>query len=124
MKFFTSRKGSAIFSATISVLVALFLGAVFALCGGGFHRFVNLSLTMYLIFCAPATLMAILLLITNISEDCVSWISYGLYYGTLGISVLIDKLGWYMPDEAKYIIGAVISGLICYIVWLKKQPKE
>ena len=53
-----------------------------------------------------------------------SWISYGLYYGTLGISVLIDKLGWYMPDEAKYIIGAVISGLICYIVWLKKQPKK
>lgn len=79
---------------------------------------------MYLLFCAPLTLMGILLLITNISEDCVSWISYGLYYGTLGISVLIDKLGWYMPDEAKYIIGAVISGLICYIVWLKKQPKK
>jgi len=39
-------------------------------------------------------------------------------------AILIDKLGWYMPDEAKYIIGAVLSGLICYIVWLKKQQKK
>lgn len=124
MKFFTSRKVSAIFCAIISALVALFLGAVVALCCGEFYRTVKLSIMMYLLFCAPLTLMAILLLITNISEDCVSWISYGLYYGTLGISVLIDKFGWYMPDEAKYIIGAVISGLICYIVWLKKQPKK
>jgi hypothetical protein len=121
MKWLKTRKGTALLMFLISVLFAVALGGLFSLFQ---RRFLNSALMMYLLFSAPMSLAAVLLLITNIPDDFVWGIACGCYYGTLGIAVLIEKLGWDMSDEARFTISAVIAVLICYIVWLKKKPKE
>ena len=121
MKWLKTRKGTALLMFLISVLFAVVFGGLLSLFLG---HFLNTVLNTYLILSAPMSLAAVLLLITNIPDDFVWGIACGCYYGTLGIAVLIEKLGWYMSDEARFTISAVIAVLVCYIVWLKKKPKK
>lgn len=121
MKWLKTKKGDALILFLTSVLVAAILGGLISLFG---RRFLNSALMMYLLFSAPMSLAAVLLLITNIPDDFVYGIACGCYYGTLGIAILIEELGWYMSDKARFTISAVIAILICYIVWLKKKPKK
>jgi len=75
---------------------------------------------IFFLFCGSGVVSALLLILTNISEDLSFGFGAGLYYGTVAIAFATTKLGWLIPDLDRLILSFVIAALICYIVWLKK----
>ena len=117
-KFFNERTKMALTFVLMSAGLTLILGAGLSLLTKNFWYTCVIILGM---FFAPAVVSAALLLLTNIEED-LSWqFGMGLYYGATFVCWLVDKFKWGIPTEGKILLGLIISGLVCYIVYLRMQ---
>lgn len=119
-----TRKGCAIWSIIISVLLSLLLALPFSLlCGDFLGKFFVWSETMFVYFGAVCVVNAALLMFTRISDSLTYGYSLALYYGTIVTANIIKGL-WYMPTEAGYVIGFVITALSCYIFWIRNHSSK
>lgn len=117
---FENRKFMFVFTILVSIALTLVFGALFALTGKNFEEsFLKCCKISFLWFFAPGVVSAALILVTKISMDLVYGFGAGLYYGTIVISAIIRKI-----EIKEYIIGAIISSLIAYIVWIKNFKEE
>ena len=116
-----TRKGLILFYLLMAPLLSLFLGLFLLLAGMDFG---NAVYAMYVLFCAPATVSAFLMVLTPISENLSYGFGCGLYYGTCAVYVITIKLGWTMPELSRYLLGFIIASLVCYIVWLNKYKSK
>lgn len=117
-KFFNGRKGLAFVLLIASAGLTLIFGAGLSLLTKNFWY---TCVIVWGMFFAPAVVSAALLLLTNIEEDLAWPFGAGLYYGTVFVYWLVDKFRWGIPTEDKILLGAIISGLVCYIVYLNMQ---
>lgn len=116
--FFNERTKMALKFLLMSAVLTLILGAGLSLI---IKNFWYTCVMVWWIFFAPAAVSAALLLLTNIEED-LSWgFGAGLYYGAGFVCWLVDKFKWGIPTEGKILLGLTISGLVCYIVYLRMQ---
>lgn len=124
-KIFGNRYGMAAFYVVIAAVLTFSLGFVISLIlgDGSLNGFWRSSLLMFWIFFAGAVVAAVLLVITSVPVDLSFGFGYGLYYGTLGVAILLDKL-FLVDKEVGYIIGFVLSALVSYIIWLKKYKAK
>ena len=120
-KLFNGRKGMAFTFLLLSAGLTLVFGAGFSLIT---KDFLGSCIAFFEIFFAFPVVGAALLLLTNIEED-LSWqFGAGLYYGTASVCWLVDKFQWGIPTEGKILLGLIISGLVCYIVYLRIQQRR
>lgn len=120
-KLFNGRKGMAFTLLLLSAGFTLVFGAGFSLLTKNFWGSCK---AFFEIFFAFPVVSAALLLLTNIEED-LSWgFGAGLYYGTGFVCWLVDEFGWGIPIEGQILLGLIISGLVCYIVYLRIQQRR
>lgn len=115
--FFDSRWSLVVVFLLTALLLPLFLGLFLIPAGIDFWAAVY---CMFVLFCAPGVVSAVLLALTPIKEDFSYGFGCGLYYGSCTIYLLTIKLGWSMPEFSRFLLGFVIAALVCYIVWLEK----
>jgi hypothetical protein len=116
--FFNERTKMALKLLLMSAGLTLILGAGLSLVIRDFWY--NCMIVWAMFFAFPVV-SAALLLLTNIEED-LSWgFGAGLYYGTGFVCWLVDKFKWGIPTEGKILLGVTISGLVCYIAYLRMQ---
>ena len=113
--FFRNRYGLALWMCIVACLLSLFLGVMFYVIVQS--DFLDLVIAMFLMWCAPAVVAALLLILTPISEDLSFGFGCGLYYGTLMAYSIISKFTW-SPSFA-WIGGFIFAALVCYIVYNK-----
>lgn len=116
-RMLSTRKGEAAFYAIGSVLYSVVLGGLCSLITGNFFEACK---GIYFMFGAPLTVCAALVLFTKIKNHILGF-SYGLYYGTIFIAFFMQKFGLGVPTKSSYIIGLIISSLLCYIVYLRDK---
>lgn len=73
----------------------------------------------FFMFSAFPCVSGLLLILTNIPEDLSFGFGAALYYGSLTIAAITQKIGWGMGDTDRIILGFIISALVCYIVYLE-----
>ena len=103
-------------------VVTFFLGGILALCGTP-----DFWLTIKMIFwwfTAPAAVASIILLLNMLPVDLAYGFGCAIYYGTAGIWGLLPKIGIYGEDGSMLACSALITCLICYIVYIKKFKDE
>lgn len=120
-KLFNGRKGMAFTLLLLSAGFTLVFGAGFSLLTKNFWGSCK---AFFEIFFAFPIVSAALLLFTNIEEDLTYPFGAGLYYGTGAVCWLVDEFGWGIPIEGKILLGLIISGLVCYIVYLRMQQRR
>lgn len=120
-KIFSGRKGFAFALLLMSAGLTLIFGAGFSLLIKDFWK--SCALCFEIFFAFPVV-SAALLLLTNIPEDLSYEFGAGLYYGTAAVCWLVDKFKWGIPTDGKVLLGLVISGLACYIVYLRIQQRR
>ena len=107
-------------SVGISVAVGFILSLISVAQGDPFNVvFLRTTAMVFGIFGAGSAVGGGLLLITPIPRDLAFGFGNGLYYGTLAAGYFISKLMGY-ESTMFYLIGLIISSLVCYIVWLKE----
>ena len=79
-------------------------------------------LAIFGLFGAPFFVAALLSAFTKLPEDLFTGFSIGIYYGMMLVVVFIGGPDYDRP--VSYIIGAVISSLVCYAVWRTKYKRE
>ena len=118
-KFITeNRYGEALYMAVISILVSMMLGAVCSLIDGTFWRATQIA---FWFFGAPGIVSALLLVLTNIETD-LSWgFGCGLYYGSVFLISIFEKIG---DKSLSYIAGISLTIVVCYSIYLNKFSKR
>lgn len=115
----------AILKIVVSVVLSAILGVIFAAALGGLStkNFFYFSLTMFFCAGAPLVIAGLMEIFTRLDEKFTFGLGCGLYYGTIAGAEVVDFFSS-MEKTGKFVIGAVIAILVCYIVWLKsfKDP--
>lgn len=120
------RKKQAAFLALLSIGVSAVTGLLFCAVGGNdgkpfLDKWLFLSEAVFFLFGGGSFVAALLLILTNMSDDLVFGFGHGLYYGTyLGGGAIHELLRKRVPEIDCLAIAFVITALVCYIVWLKK----
>ena len=117
-RFLNFRFGLALFYVALGFLLSALLAGLCCLIPG--VGFWNTAQSMYFIFFAPTAAIALLLILTSMNENLTYGFGIALYYGTVAIAATTLKLGWYIPNWDRLLLGFAITALICYITWLKK----
>ncbi len=118
-KFITkNRYGEALYMAVISILLSVILGAALSIIAGTFW---DMTQSIFWFFCAPGIVSALLLVLTNI-ESNLSWgFGCGLYYGSVFLISIFEKVG---DKSLPYIAGISLTIAVCYSIHLKKFSKR
>ena len=75
-------------------------------------------------FSATAVVYAVILLLELIPEDIAYGFGCAIYYGTLGVWLVLQKFGINGPDSSMIACSGLITCLICYIVYNKKYKDK
>lgn len=101
----------------IFLLSFIFMGLLTAITGG------DLLWGMFLfalVFGGGQIVYPFIAFVMRGSEESYGF-SYGFYYGTLGLCILIQKMNIIESSETILLISTVIAALVCYIVYLQKK---
>lgn len=115
LKLLDNRYGFALWMCIVACLISLFLGVMIYVIVQS--DFLDLVIDMFLMWCAPAVVAALLLLLTPISEDLSLGFGYGLYYGMFAVHNFVTIFT--NSITFSYMVSFIITALICYIVYLK-----
>lgn len=109
--FFNNRYGFALWACIVACFLSLLFGLIFFQ-----TNFLDSVIDMFLLWCAPAVVAALLVILTPISIDLSFGFGCGLYYGTWAAYSIISKFSW--STNFAWIAGFIFAALVCYIVYL------
>jgi peptidoglycan/LPS O-acetylase OafA/YrhL len=110
--------GLAIFAAIMSVFV-LILTAISK--PANFFNLYKSVLAGLLLFFGGGQIVGILMLLfTNIPDSACNKIGYFFFYAMIACYIVMTKFFEVDDQSLVFIISGVISGLCCYIYWLKE----
>lgn len=109
-----NRYGYALWMTIIAILLSAILGSLLSLIAGSFWY---MTQCMFWFFCAPCVVSALLLVLTNIEIDLVWGFGCGLYYGSVFLIAIFEKI---VDKSLPYIAGISLTIAICYLTYLKK----
>lgn len=111
-------------SAVCTILFAGMIFGIFRISGHSSGSFIFACELVFLVLFASPVVSAALLVLTRIPEEWSMGFGAGLYYGTIFVSAITRKVGWVIPDVDRILLGAVISGLVCYAVYQNMMRKK
>lgn len=117
---FKNKYTLALYFILIGVAVSLSIGGIMFLIVR--EDFWGCVLTIFGLFTAPFIVAALLIAFTKLPGELLPGFSIGIYYGMMLVVVFIGGPDYDRP--VSYIIGAVISSLVCYAVWRTKYKRE
>ena len=89
-----------------------------------FDMYIAVFVGMFLFFGGGGITGLILLLLTKIPESACHTLGYFFFYAMIGCYIVMVKLFEIDDPSLVCILSAVISGLCCYIYWLKELTCE
>lgn len=122
-KLIEKRWGLALFFILMSGVSSFIIGGLMS---GGFvsliedrsffEAFWDTTVIFYKCFFAGMTVSGLLLLLTKVHKNYALHFGYGLYYGTVVVSVALQAFCHLRKLEAR-LLGFIIAALACLVIW-------
>lgn len=108
----------AVFAVIMSVFALLFTAIMKP--SNFFNMYQAIFWGMFLVFGGGQIVGILMLLFTNIPDSACHKIGYFFFYALIACYVVMTKFFEVDDQSLVFIISSVISGLCCYIYWLKE----
>lgn len=115
------RKAMAVGCVAVFAFCSLFVGGLFGLLGVLLAKNFWGGALVWVKLLVPILGGIPLLLFTKVDEGWAMGIPLGLCWGTAGVAALFDKFGWRIGTEPKYACSFIITALVCYIAYTKRD---